>query len=39
MSLTTISWIICGIVWAVVIVGFVALVIVNRIRNRKRKDD
>lgn len=39
MNLTTIMWIVCGGIWGVVIVGAVALIIVNRIRNRERKDD
>lgn len=39
MTLTTIMWIVCGIIWAIVILGAVGLIIVNRIRNRKRKDD
>ena len=39
MNLKTIMWIVCGVIWAVVILGAVALIIVNRIRNRKRKDD
>lgn len=39
MSIVKISWIVCGIVWAVVIIGFFVLVIYNRIRNRKGKDD
>lgn len=39
MRLSTIMWIVCGIIWGIVILGAVGLIIVNRIRNRKRKDD
>lgn len=39
MSIFKISWIVCGIIWAVVILGFFGLVIFNRFRNRKGKDD
>lgn len=35
MSFGTIMWIICGVIWAVVILGFVGLMVFNRIRNRK----
>lgn len=35
MSIKTIMWIVCGAIWAVVILGFVGLMIFNRIRNRK----
>lgn len=39
MSLVEIMWIGCGVIWGIVILGAVVLVIVNRIRNRQRKDD
>lgn len=39
MSLSTIMWTVCGGIWEVVIIGAIALIIVNRIRNRERKDD
>lgn len=39
MSLTTIMWIVAGLIWGLVIVGAVLLLIVNRIRNRERKGD
>lgn len=39
MTLSKIMWIICAIIWAVVILGFFALVIVNRIKNRRSRDD
>lgn len=39
MGLTKIMWIICGIIYAVLILGFIALVIYNRIKNRKGRDD
>lgn len=39
MNIVNILWIVCGIIWAIVIFGFFVLVIVNRIRNRKGKDD
>lgn len=39
MSIVKISWIVCGIVWVLVILLFFGLVIFNRIRNRKGKDD
>lgn len=35
MSIKTIMWIVCGVIWVVVILGFVGLMIFNRIRNRK----
>lgn len=35
MSIKIIMWIVCGVIWAVVILGFVGLMIFNRIRNRK----
>lgn len=38
MSLSTIMWVVCGVIWGIVIVGAVLLFIVNRIRNRERKD-
>lgn len=39
MSFVKLAWIICGVIWALVIIGFFALVIVNRIRNRRGRDD
>lgn len=33
-----ISWIVCGIIWAVVIFGGLGLAVFNRIRNRNRPD-
>lgn len=39
MSLSTIMWMVCGGIWGFVIIGAVALIIVNRIRNRERKGD
>lgn len=39
MNLLMIMWIVCGVIWGLVIVGAVVLVVVNRIRNRQRKDD
>lgn len=33
-----ISWIVCGVIWVVVILGFIGLCVFNRWRNRKRKD-
>lgn len=35
MSIKAISWIVCGVIWAIVIIGFIGLMIFNRIRNRK----
>lgn len=32
-------WIICGVIWAVVILGFIGLCVFNRIKNRRRRDD
>lgn len=34
-----ILWIVCAVIWAAVILGFVSLVAFNRWRNRKRKED
>lgn len=39
MSFVKLAWIICGGIWAVVILVFVALVIVIRIKNRRGRDD
>lgn len=36
MKLSTILWIVCGVIWAILAVGFVALMIFNRIRNRRK---
>lgn len=38
MDLKTILWIICGGIWAVLIVGFLCITVYNRYRNRIRKD-
>ena len=37
MKLSTVLWIICGVIWALLAVGFVGLMIFNRIRNRNRR--
>lgn len=37
-TVKTVTWIICGVIWGIVILGTVGLIIVNRIRNRKRED-
>lgn len=37
MKISTILWIICGIIWAVVIFGAVGFAVFNRIRNRRKK--
>lgn len=39
MSLTTIMWIVCGVIYAFLIVGVIVLVVINRIRNRKGRDE
>lgn len=39
MSISTIMWIICGIIYALLAVGFIVLVVINRIKNRKGRDD
>lgn len=36
MKISIILWIACGVIWAVVILGFIGLVIFNRIRNRRK---
>lgn len=36
MKLSTILWIICGVIWALLLIGFVGLVVFNRIRNRRK---
>lgn len=33
-----ISWIVCGIIWAVVIFGGLGFAVFNRIRNRDKRD-
>ncbi len=38
MDWMTIMWIVCGVVWGLLIVGVIALHIVNKIRNRGYKD-
>lgn len=34
-----IAWIVCGGIWALLIVGFIALVIIRRIKNRNGRGD
>lgn len=36
MKLRTILWIVCGVVWVLLGVAFIAVVIYNRIRNRRK---
>lgn len=36
MSITTIFWIACAVIWGVVIFGALGLAIFNRIRNRDK---
>lgn len=36
MKLSTILWIVCGVVWVLLAVAFVAFIIFNRIRNRRK---
>lgn len=36
MKLSTILWIVCGVIWALLAAGFVAFIIYNRIRNRRK---
>ncbi len=33
-----IAWIVCGVIWAVVIFGGLGLALFNRIRNRDKQD-
>lgn len=35
MSIKTILWIICGVIWTILILAFIGITIFNRIRNRK----
>lgn len=35
MSIKTISWIVCGVIWALLILAFIGITIFNRVRNRK----
>lgn len=39
MEWSRILWIGNGVIWCIVILGFISLVIFNRARNRKRRDD
>ena len=39
MDWSKILWIANGVIWGLLIVGFFGLVLFNRARNRKRKDD
>ena len=39
MDWSSFLWIVNGVIWGAVILGFIGLVIFNRARNRKRKDD
>lgn len=39
MDWAKILWIANGVIWGLVIVGFISLVIFNRARNRKRRND
>lgn len=36
MKLSTVLWIICGAIWLLLGIGFVGLMIYNRIRNRRK---
>lgn len=36
MKLSTILWIVCGVIWLLLAVGFVGFIIFNRIRNRRK---
>jgi len=36
MKISTILWIVCGVIWVLLAVGFFGLVIFNRIRNRRK---
>lgn len=36
MKVSTILWIICGLIWLLLGIGFVSLMIYNRIRNRRK---
>lgn len=36
MKLSTILWIICGVIWVLLVVAFVGTIIYNRIRNRRK---
>lgn len=36
MKLSTILWIVCGVIWALLVVAFVGFIIFNRIRNRRK---
>lgn len=38
MSAMTIAWIVCGVIWGVVILGAVGVAVFNRIRNRDKHD-
>ena len=38
MDLKTILWIGCGAIWAVLLILFVLVTLINRYRNRERKD-
>lgn len=38
MDLKTILWIGCGAIWAVLLILFVVVTLINRYRNRERKD-
>lgn len=39
MDWSSFLWKVNGVIWGLLIVGFIGLVIFNRARNRKRKDD
>lgn len=39
MDFMTVSWIVCGAVWGLLILALVVLRIVNKIRGRGFKDD
>ena len=39
MSIAKYLWIGCGILWAFIIIGFIALTLFNRRRNRDHRED
>lgn len=39
MSLKTIFWIICGVIWGFIILAAVGIAVTNRIRNRDKHNE
>lgn len=39
MGIKTILWLVCGVIWVLLIAGFIGLTVFNRIKNHRDKRD